>query len=194
MVHVEVPVGKLAQDPKVNTRKYLYENHITNQAAAKMANQFADQGLQTLILIQEVDQFIYLHPHLKHETRFVFGDNLTKDQKERIPKLYHKPDLLKSVADFNDRKFKVLVGSSSISTGTDIRSVDRIIFLMGGTSEIKVRQAVGRGTRLCEGKNGFEFIDFSVDSLADLKRHAKIRSEYYLDVDDGVEHEDLSSR
>jgi superfamily II DNA or RNA helicase len=72
--------------------------------------------------------------------------------------------------------------------------VDTFINLQGGVSEIKIRQAIGRGTRLVEGKKDFTCIDFKIETprfggepLSIITRHAETRAGIYDDVYGPVE-------
>ena len=82
--------------------------------------------------------------------------------------------------DFNAGKFPVLIGTSCVGMGTDFQGVGTILYIQGGKSEIKVSQAVGRGTRRPEGKTEFNFIDFSVDvDCPALKKQDQARAKIY---------------
>ncbi len=82
----------------------------------------------------------------------------------------------------NEGKLKLLVGTSCITTGTDIKAVKAIIYLQGGKSEIQVKQCIGRGTRKPEGKLDCYFIDFDVSNIDVTHRHAEGRKKIYQDV------------
>lgn len=61
---------------------------------------------------------------------------------------YHGDDAKDLVAAFNRGEIPVLVGTSCISTGTDIKVAEAGIYLQGGRSEIKVKQGLaGRMSR-----------------------------------------------
>jgi superfamily II DNA or RNA helicase len=57
-----------------------------------------------------------------------------------------------------------------------------LIYLQGGTSEIKVRQAIGRGTRIVPGLTDFWVVDFNVVGSDAMERHFQTRLEYYQDM------------
>lgn len=58
----------------------------------------------------------------------------------------------------------IIVATSSImSTGTNIPSIENIIFAFGGKSTIRIRQSIGRGLRLKSGKNYCTLFDLSDD-------------------------------
>jgi superfamily II DNA or RNA helicase len=163
------------------TRKHLYYNPHVCRKAAEIANASVSQGRSTLILIEELEQFAHILPHLKHEVTYAHGP-VTKDNKESIPVEYHKSNVEQLVKDFNDQKSMLMVGTSCVSIGTDLKSASTIIFLQGGISEINVRQCVGRGTRLFPGKKNCHYFDFDVVNVESQHRHAQIRKEIYEDI------------
>lgn len=163
---------------------HFYANPNLGRTAAKLANHFASQpGHQVLILLDQVTQFQYIYPHLTHEFGFAHGGT-TEGSAKSLPKEFHKSDPDALVAQFNDGKLPILIGTSCISTGTDTRPVGTIIYLQGGKSEIKFRQSMGRGTRKVPGKTSFNFIDFDIEipSLEPrdnpFKRHLRERLTY----------------
>lgn len=54
----------------------------------------------------------------------------------------------------------ILTTSQKLSTGVDARNVRNIVLMRPVNSMIEFKQIIGRGTRLCEGKNYFTIIDF----------------------------------
>ena len=83
----------------------------------------------------------------------------------------------------------ILIGTSCISTGTDIRSVKTMVYLKGGKSEIEVRQGVGRCTRLEKSlaKTACTVVDFDVENIEILHRHALARRKIFDDIYGPVE-------
>jgi superfamily II DNA or RNA helicase len=181
-----------SQDPKVTddinamTRRHLYYNPEVNRIAGEITNVAVSKlNHSVLILIDEFEQFNTLLPYIRHEVGFAHG-GITKDNKGKIPESYHKSDTKKLVQAFNERKLPVLIGTSCISTGTDIKAVKTLIYLKGGRSEIELRQGMGRGTRLFQlgdyKKSSFLFIDFDVTNIEALHRHAMVRAKMCKDV------------
>lgn len=184
-----------SDDANEMTRHHLYYNpevykkvgHIVDAAIGRM-------GHQVLILVQEMEQFARLLPYLRHPVSFAHG-GVTKDNKEKIPKEFHESDPVDLVGRFNAGQIRLLVGTSCVATGTDFRPVNTLIYLMGQSSEIKVKQAVGRGTRTTDTKKEFYFFDFLPVLAADTDgdraspphRHAQERIEYYRELYDSVE-------
>lgn len=163
MVRVRTDSAANSPDANVMTRKHLYYNKIVAKAAAQLADHFvADQKRPVLILVEEIEQYEQIAKHLKHEAWFANGLSRAEAGR-RVPCVpgaqcgdghmggtcqNHaglKPGDI--VERFNLGQFPILIGTSCIATGTDIRVAEAAIYLQGGKSEIKVRQAVGRETR-----------------------------------------------
>lgn len=170
-----------SNDANDMTRQHLLYNPNVCKLAADIANKAVSLDEQTLILIDEIEQFAHLLPLLKHKVGFAHG-GVTSNNSENIPKEYHQSDPNELVEKFNAGELPILIGTSCISTGTDIRSVKTIIFLMGGKSEVQIRQSVGRGTRLAPNKDSFKFFDFDVSNIDIMHRHAISRSEIYDNI------------
>lgn len=171
-----------SKDVNRMTRKHLYYNEEVLKAAADVVNKSVSLLKRpTLILVEELEQFTKLLPYLKHPVKFAHG-GVNKENKDRLPPAYHESDPDKLVEDFNAGKFMVLAGTSCISTGTDIRVVEQIVYLMGGKSEIKVKQAVGRATRLSGTKKDCFFTDFCVVNVESTLRHAMARKAIYEEI------------
>jgi superfamily II DNA or RNA helicase len=181
------------------TRVHLYLNPEVLRRAGDIANKAVKLlGHQVLILVDEMSQFPALLPYLHHEVRFAHG-GVTKDNAAKLPKEFHDSDPQALVDAYNAGEFPILVGTSCISTGTDIKACQTVIFLMGGRSSIAVPQSVGRGTRkfmFADGrkKTAFNFVDFAVqisnrkfddgnaEHMSPVWRHALARAEMYRDL------------
>jgi superfamily II DNA or RNA helicase len=182
MVPVNSPVKYQSKDPQEMTRAHLYYVPDVCQKAGELANLMVEElDRQVVILIKELEQFQWVLPYLRHQAFFAHG-GVTKDNKKYVPEAYWESDPQALVKDFNAGKIKVLVGTSCITTGTDLQSVGAIIFLCGGKSEIQVRQAVGRGTRKVPGKDDCWIVDFDVKNVDDVHRHALERAEIYRNI------------
>jgi superfamily II DNA or RNA helicase len=91
--------------------------------------------------------------------------------------------------DMENGDNKVLVASfTTFSTGISIKNIHNIFFIESYRSEIIVKQSIGRGMRLLEGKESVNIIDV-VDDLSWKKgerqndnyllKHGKARLEFY---------------
>lgn len=187
---VHVCMGLMAESQYVGPypqmiKHHFYENRKLHRIAAQLADRLHRMtNLPSLILVDHVEQFGLLHAHLGHEVGFAHGP-LTEENRDKVPEAFQKSDTGALVKRFNDMDLSILVGTSCISTGTDLRPTGAILYLQAGESRIKVEQARGRGTRLVDGKKQFYFVDFgiNIDGLKPYKnplwRHFKTRSTYY---------------
>jgi superfamily II DNA or RNA helicase len=135
-----------------------------------------------LVLVDEVEQFTKLLPYLQYDSKFAHGT--LSENKAKVPKQYWEADISKLVKDFNDGKFWILVGTSCISTGTDIKSARTMIYLKGGKSEIEIRQGVGRCTRLYKeiDKSKCVVVDFDIENIEVVHKHAVERQRIFKDI------------
>lgn len=83
-----------------------------------------------------------------NDARLVIGDTEMADRDQIIE-------------DFKQRKFKYLVNVSVLTTGFDAPHVDVIAILRPTESNSLYQQIVGRGLRLCEGKNDCYVLDYT---------------------------------
>ena len=164
---------------------HLWGNPVLHAKAAAIANRMVDIGKgPVLILVDHTAQFQHLIGGLRHEVGFAHGP-LTAESKKEVQAEFQVVDNKALVGKFNDGELPILVGTSCITTGTDLRPTGTILYLMSGESEIKVRQCIGRDTRKVPGKEDFIFIDFDIEvpgveeRANSLHRHFLQRCEYY---------------
>lgn len=190
MVEMNSPSNYISMNSDAMLDRHFYSNKDVYARAADIANKSVGLlGHQVLILIDEVTQFQHLIPFLRHQTGFAHG-GVTKTNKRTVPAQYHDSDPESLVEQLNAGELPILVGTSCISIGTDIRTPKTIINLQGGVSEVKVRQAVGRGTRRTPDKSEFNYFDFCVKvkhpedaSFESITfRHAMQRAAIYRDI------------
>lgn len=128
------------------------------------------QDKQILILIDRKDHCGNLiYEYLKEQgisTTYVTGDN-------------SKDEIRDAIENFNDKKIRILIGSTVFSEGCDIVSTDSLIMARGGKSEIAFTQAVGRCVRLYPGKKLSTVWDFDFQYCKYLHRHTKLRIATY---------------
>jgi superfamily II DNA or RNA helicase len=85
----------------------------------------------------------------------------------------------KAIRDFNDEKINILIGSSIIGEGIDVRSADHLIMAQGGKSPITIVQAVGRLVRLFKNKTIGIVHDFDFIGTKYMSKHLKLRLDIY---------------
>lgn len=150
---------------------------------AKLANTMATTyRQQTLILVEELSQISMLLPLLKVPVVYAHSES----KKDRLAELgLEKVDRNEAVEKFNKAEAMVLIGTSCISTGTNIYPTHHTANWVGGASEIRTAQgAVGRSVRLhnqnpwadrCVVKESSTIWDFDVWDVYVMKAHLEKR-------------------
>lgn len=157
-------------------RTHLHQNEEVYKHAAAMVNKAFKNGLRPLVLVEEISQFTMLLPFLNPALSVGFAHGgVDKKSKNKLPEAFHKSDPMELVRKFDAAEIDILVGTSCIAIGTDIKTADFMIDLVGLASEVRLRQAVGRGTRRGNGKKSFIFIDYDIWNIPKLSKHAEKR-------------------
>lgn len=151
-----------------------YDNHYCGnpdllEKIGEIAQSYS--GQQILILVNKKDKCgAVVHEYLNSigiDNSYISGDN-------------DKDEINNTISAFNDKSIKVLIGSSVIGEGIDVRSTDHLIMCQGGKSEIAMVQATGRAIRLYEGKVKAYVHDFRFEGSRYMSKHADEREEIYV--------------
>jgi superfamily II DNA or RNA helicase len=175
-----------ARDPLEEKRIHFLNNKNIAQIIARLCNINAKKGKQTLVLVEELNQIKMLTDLL--EVPYAYAHSESK--KDRLSSLgLEKVSPTDSVKKFNRNDVQVLIGTSCISTGTNIYPTHFTINWIGGSSLIKTCQGpVGRSVRKgesnpwhknCLPKDKATIIDFDVKDNYTMHRHLKDRIEFY---------------
>ena len=183
--------GKPIEDPIKATRVNLHQNkNVYKHVSGLINHAVKEKGRRVLVQVDTLDQFKYLlDGGLVVESRFAHGGT-TKDNRDTVPEAHWKSDPMDLVEKFDNGEFPVLVGTSAIGTGVDVKSCNVIVNLVGLSSEIEITQNIGRGTRLFPGKTECIYIDYDVienkaeedGKLWTLSRHAAKRREIFNSI------------
>jgi superfamily II DNA or RNA helicase len=186
-----VPAHGISQSRDIDkeTRDQLY----LNPNVLKLAADFAYKSVtlanrQTVILIEEFSQFMALKNYITIPFEFAHGGASNRENadgvklRDILPEEYWESDVEAIVDRFNKGETKLLIGTSAISTGIDLKPTGCLIYLQGGLSEIKVKQAVGRGTRVTDTKNDVFIVDFKVNGSTTMERHSNARIDIYKEL------------
>jgi len=129
-------------------------------------------GEQILILVDRKDKAGNLISDwltdMGYANKYISGD----DKKEAIKE---------AIDGFNELKYNILIGTTVIGEGIDIRSTKHLIIGGGGKSEIKLVQSVGRAVRLYPGKEKAYIYDFDFLNTRFLGQHLRKRVMIYKD-------------
>lgn len=167
-------------------RAHFLKNRNICHFVAKLANAAGEKKLQTLILVEELEQISMLIPLLKVPYAYAHSEK----KAQRLLELgLEKVDPAESVEKFNKNEATVLMGTKCISTGTNIYPTHNTLNWQGGASEISTKQGpVGRSVRLgnqnpwsakCEPKTKCTIWDFYVYDIPIMARHIEERMVFY---------------
>ena len=90
-----------------------------------------------------------------------------------------KENIYNAIADFNEKKIRILIGSKVIGEGIDVRTTDHLVLANGGKSEVQLVQGIGRAVRLSEGKEIAHIHDFRFTNTNYLEKHYNKRVGIY---------------
>ena len=103
-----------------------------------------------------------------------------------------KTERKQALIDFESGKIEVLLGVGVFTEGFDEPSIQTILMARPTKSSVLYMQAIGRGTRLCEGKSHVKLIDFvdntgknsivGLPTLFGLSRSLKTKGKYITEV------------
>ena len=171
---LEVKVYNLAGKRSNKYQTEYDKNYCGNSELLRKVHEIvADAVLedkQVLILVNKKDKAGKIfHEYLNAyavDNAYISGDN-------------SKETISQTIRDFNDKKIQVLIGSSVIGEGIDVRSTDHLIMCQGGKSEIVMVQAIGRAVRLYEGKHIAYVHDFNFHNTRYMQKHLQQRVDIY---------------
>lgn len=161
-------------------KNWVLGNDLLTAKVAAMAKGFIEDGLSVLILIDEKEHADKLSQHLEGIEYGVCVGGGKENESH-----------LKS---FNQRKLKLLIGTSTLGEGTDLIPVDVMFQLQGGASRSKTRQADGRALRNdpdpetgVPRKPTSLIIDFTFPTCETLFRHSKSRKEVHAETGEVID-------
>lgn len=148
---------------------HIYKNDTIINFVASTIKVCVESGTPILVLIDELGQEEALRNKLGAGF-YGFCEGKSKDN-------------AKVVDDFNNGKILCVVGTKAISVGTDFRANEVTINWTGMRSTTKTKQGViGRSTRTTATKKEAKLIDFCINNVDTLKRHAIARVKLYEEV------------
>lgn len=169
-------------DPIKMNRVHLHDNPKVYEHAGGLIKHALRAGRRPLVLVEEVPQFGRLLPFLGGVKAGFAHGGVNKDNRDSIPKAHHRSDPMALVQAFDAGELACLVGTQTIGTGTDIKTASFVVDLVGLASEVRVRQNVGRGTRVHPSKKDFIYVDYDIRNQPTLSRHAAKRAKIFDDI------------
>ena len=192
LINTFSPSTAVKRDPIVCKRThFLYNNEIA-KFIAKLSNAMWNLKQEsTLILVEELIQIQMLTKLIK----VPFGYIHSASKKDAAEWGLEKVKLLDELEKFNKGDYKILIGTKSISTGTNIYPTFNTVNWVGGGSEIVTKQgSMGRSTRWMKDrykkfhkeKTQSTIWDFNVEGQYILERQLRKRIEYYEETGETV--------
>lgn len=169
-VHVHLCNTLLYSEP-VDYRDYLDQciKYSSERVSIIRTLVNASQG-PTLIAVEKIEHGQYIFDRLK-EMKVTKSLEFTHGQDRKQ---------LDKIDAFKAGDTEVLIATAILSEGINIPIIKEIIYATGGKSKIMVKQVMGRGERLFEGKKEVLFHDF-YDCGKYVAKHSEGRLKVYQD-------------
>ena len=157
-------------------KTYIVNNKTRNKIVVDIAEREAKEGRSSLIFITKLEHGRMIETLLKRrglDCDFVHGasDADTRNSAK---------------ANIQKKKNLIVICSVIWKEGVSIKSLNNVIMAAGGKDQKGVLQAIGRGTRLDEGKTEVNIWDF-MDPYRHLAEHSIGRIKIYKDAEWDVE-------
>ncbi len=176
---LEVKIHNMAGKSHIDYQKEYDNSYSNNPELLETIHQIcvSNSKDQILILVSKKDKCgLIIHEYLNTlgvSNCYVTGDN-------------SKEEINRTIEAFNDKQFKILVGSSVFGEGVNLSSTDHLILCQGGKSPIAIVQALGRAVRLHPGKSIAKVYDFNFQNTNYMSKHQTERLEVIIDNFDPV--------
>lgn len=193
IISVGTSSNSRSTDPLTVKREHFLRNTKIGDVISTMCNAIVTVKNQScLILVEELEQISYLKDKLTVPFTYIHGDAGNGCKESGL----NKVDLKKELERFNTGEVKVLIGTRSISTGTNIFPTHQVFNWMGGSSEIVTKQgAMGRSTRKLENSKYKDFhqpkpfsniYDFEVQGQKVLNNQLEKRIGFYQEAGEHI--------
>lgn len=180
------PKHRVSDPIAMKRAHFLRNSNIVNFVSRLAESVYKTKNEKTLVLVEELGQIADIIKVLK--VPYAYAHSGTN--KKELEKLGLKSvDVQEEVEKFNKGEVAILIGTSCISTGTNIYPVHHCVNWQGGSSEIKTKQgAVGRSVRKLAGSGYEQFHpekikaiiwDFDVQDVPTMTQQLKNRIRYY---------------
>ena len=151
-------------------RQGVVECAARNRRVAAHARAFHASGLQSLILVRELDHGRLLLRLLEEAgvpAEFICGEGISSDMRRD------------ALARFRSGALRCLVASEILDEAIDLPGIDALLLAGGGKSEIQTIQRIGRGMRTGKRAAVLSVVDFADLTHRYLARHSLERLRTY---------------
>jgi superfamily II DNA or RNA helicase len=126
-----------------------------------------------VVYVEETQHGLFIYEQLKDQ----FNIELTHSK---------DPNIIQKIDAFRSGDLDVIIATGVLKEGLNLPLIRSIIDCSGGQSKINIKQRLGRGERLSEGKTEFEYHDF-YDVGRYVQSHSMKRIKIYQSEDLPVE-------
>ena len=151
-------------------RQGIVECDVRNRRVAAHAQAFHARGLQTLILVRELDHgrlLVHLLAEADVPAEFICGEAQSGDARREVLDRFRRGEL------------RCLVASEILDEAIDLPGIDALLLAGGGKSEIQTIQRIGRGMRTGKRAAVLSVVDFADLTHRYLARHSLERLRTY---------------
>lgn len=160
-VHIKSRMGGTFADVY---KRGIVENFYRNNIIKNLAEQFVEEGRQTLILVRHISHGEILQDMIPNSV-FLHGSINSKSRQNSIEKM-------------KQGKYRCVIASSIFDEGVDVRPLSALILAGAGKSQTRALQRIGRVIRSYEGKKDAIIVDF-FDDMKYMKKHSQARRKMY---------------
>lgn len=148
--------------------RFISNSQIRNESIVRVVDAIREKNekARVLVIVKSLKHGALLDELLGEESSYIEGINSVEERYTAINNFRG--------ADGNS----ILIGTTILQTGIDIKEITHYINARGESSEIATIQALGRSLRSSEGKSSVYVYDF-VDHVKHLGKHSKERIRHY---------------
>lgn len=86
------------------------------------------------------------------------------------------------ISKFDNKDFSIIIGTSHIDEGVDVKDLDVVILASGGKKDRRIIQRLGRALRKSKTGKYAYIVDFNDTATGVLRRHSALRMKLYKEV------------
>lgn len=169
------------------------ESNRRNEFISNIANNLVNKfNMKILILVYKRSHGLELLQKIHNlgvKCRCSFGNKEFYKIENGEPVIDNSEDVM---GQFNEGKISLMIGTSHIYEGVDIKCLDGLILASVGKSDRKLIQGVGRVVRKSKSTKYAYIIDFTDEGIYTFERHSKLRlSTFKSDIGVGERGNDI---
>ncbi len=134
---------------RADVNRLLVKHRRVTQSIVEQIVELSERRQGVMIFASTVEHANEIHGYLPEDESFLITGDTPQQERDTL------------IIGFKQRHYKFLVNVSVLTTGFDAPHVDLIVIMRATESVSLFQQIVGRGLRLCEGKDNCLVIDYA---------------------------------